>query len=209
MDRETSRSPKAHLELQGPRPYVPRDVFDDATKSAIVGGLTGLFAAGVRNALSRENVGVSGMVTRQAPLIGILTVAPTVYSFVNGATQNLLGRNDAWGAVLGGFSAGCILGMPFRRFPTMMAVGAAMGISQGAFVVLGGRLESFKEENDEFERKEILRRTTRVPIEDTIKDLGEQSRIRAPGFEERRRESLREKYGIEVNPVSATTEGSQ
>lgn len=58
----------------------------------------------------------------------------------------------------------------------MMAVGAAMGISQGAFVVLGGRLESFKEENDEFERKEILRRTTRVPIEDTIKDLGEQSR---------------------------------
>lgn len=114
MDRETSRSPKAHLELQGPRPYVPRDVFDDATKSAIVGGLTGLFAAGVRNALSRENVGVSGMVTRQAPLIGILTVAPTVYSFVNGATQNLLGRNDAWGAVLGGFSAGCILGMPCK-----------------------------------------------------------------------------------------------
>lgn len=58
----------------------------------------------------------------------------------------------------------------------MMAVGAAMGLSQGAFVVLGGRLESFKEEDDEFERKEILRRTTRVPIEATIKDLGEQSR---------------------------------
>lgn len=63
-----------------------------------------------------------------------------------------------------------------RRFPTMMAVGAAMGLSQGTFVVLGGRFDTFKEEHDEFERKEILRRTTRVPVEDTIKDLGESSR---------------------------------
>lgn len=58
----------------------------------------------------------------------------------------------------------------------MMAVGAAMGISQGTFVVFGGRLDSFKEEHDEFERKEVLRRTTRVPVEETIKDLGESSR---------------------------------
>lgn len=62
-----------------------------------------------------------------------------------------------------------------RRFPTMMAIGAFMGISQGTFVLFGGRLESFKEEGDEFERKEILRRTTRTPLEETIKDLGESS----------------------------------
>jgi hypothetical protein len=119
MEKETSRSPKAHLEAaRNPidRPYVPRDVLDEATKAAIVGGLTGLFAGGVRNAMSRENLGVGGMFTRQAPLIGLLTVAPTAYVFVNGATQNLLGRNDAWGAVLGGFSAGCVLGMPCKSF---------------------------------------------------------------------------------------------
>lgn len=58
----------------------------------------------------------------------------------------------------------------------MMAVGGFMAVSQGTFVVLGGRVATFKEEHDEFERKEVLRRTTRVPIEDTIKDLGESSR---------------------------------
>jgi hypothetical protein len=33
--------------------------------------------------------------------------------------------------------------------------------------------------------------------------------IRPPGYEERRRERIKEKYGFEVNPVSATAEGSQ
>ena len=33
--------------------------------------------------------------------------------------------------------------------------------------------------------------------------------IRAPGYEERRRELIKEKYGFEVNPVNATVEGSQ
>lgn len=117
MERQTSRSPKAHLEAEvNPTnaPYVPRDVLDESTKAALIGGVTGLFAAGVRNAMSREAVGVGGMFTRQAPLIGLLTAAPTAYTFVNGVTQNLLGRNDAWGAVLGGFTAGCVLGMPCR-----------------------------------------------------------------------------------------------
>lgn len=115
MERVTSRSPKAHLEAESnSRPYVPRDVFDETTKAAIIGGFTGLFAGGVRNAMTKENVGMSGMVTRQAPLIGLLAATPPVYCFVNGVTQNLLGRNDAWGAVLGGFVAGCVLGAPCR-----------------------------------------------------------------------------------------------
>lgn len=33
--------------------------------------------------------------------------------------------------------------------------------------------------------------------------------IRPPGYEDRRRERLREKYGFEVNPVKATIDGSQ
>jgi hypothetical protein len=120
MERQTSRSPKAHLEYEKnptTTPYVPRDVLDDATKAALIGGFTGLFAGGVRNSLSREAVGIAGMFTRQAPLIGLLTAAPTAYAFVNGITQNLLGRNDAWGAALGGFAAGCVLGMPCTFLP--------------------------------------------------------------------------------------------
>lgn len=123
MERENSRSPKAHLEAPfKDQPYVQRDVFDEVTKAAIIGGFTGLFAGGVRNAMARENIGLAGMVTRQAPLVGMLTATPVVYCFVNGVTQNLLGRNDAWGAVLGGFTAGCVLGMPCRLlFPAQLS----------------------------------------------------------------------------------------
>lgn len=33
--------------------------------------------------------------------------------------------------------------------------------------------------------------------------------ITPPGYEERRRERIQEKYGFEINPVNATVEGSQ
>lgn len=33
--------------------------------------------------------------------------------------------------------------------------------------------------------------------------------IQPPGYEERRRERIKETYGFEINPVKATVEGSQ
>lgn len=124
--------------------------------------------------------------------------------------------------------------MTVRRFPTMLACGAFMGVTQGAYVLFGGRLDSFKEEDDEFVRKEVMRRTTRVPVEQTVATIGEgrstfrissllsllnlsrNSRkadhvvdIQPPGYEERRRERIKEKYGFEINPVKATVEGSE
>lgn len=33
--------------------------------------------------------------------------------------------------------------------------------------------------------------------------------IEPPGYEERRRERIKETYGFEINPVKATVEGSQ
>lgn len=41
------------------------------------------------------------------------------------------------------------------------------------FHLFGGRLDSFKKEGDEFERKETIRRTTRVPVAQTIAEIGE------------------------------------
>lgn len=90
----------------------------------------------------------------------------------------------------------------------MMACGAAFGTVQGLFKVLGGRVDSFKDEDDEFLRKESVRRTTRVPIEQTIATVGEGRGIRPEGFEDRRRELVKEKYGFEINPVKATVDGS-
>jgi hypothetical protein len=114
-----------------------------------------------------------------------------------------------------------------------MGLGGLFAGVQGTVHFLGGRIDSFKEESDEFERKEIIRRTTRRPVEQTIAELGEgrgmspmsllpsytsrlsfllircAAGIRPPGYEERRRERIKENYGFEINPVKATVEGSQ
>lgn len=57
--------------------------------------------------------------------------------------------------------------------PVVMGLGGAVGVVQGALYFLGGRIDSFKTESDEFERKEKVRRTTRLPIEQTVSELGE------------------------------------
>jgi hypothetical protein len=60
-----------------------------------------------------------------------------------------------------------------KRTPVMFALGGFVGAAQGLFHVMGNRLDSFYKEEDEFERKEIVRRTTRLPIEQTIAEIGE------------------------------------
>lgn len=57
--------------------------------------------------------------------------------------------------------------------PIVMGVGALVGSTQGLFHAMGNRLDSFKDEKDEFERKEVVRRTTRVPVEQTVAEIGE------------------------------------
>jgi hypothetical protein len=57
--------------------------------------------------------------------------------------------------------------------PVVMGLGGGLAIFQGMFHYLGGRYDSFKREDDEFERKEIIRRSTRLPIEQTISEIGE------------------------------------
>jgi hypothetical protein len=57
--------------------------------------------------------------------------------------------------------------------PVVMGLGAFVSAIQGTFSLFGNRIDSFKEEEDEFQRKEIMRRTTRVPIEQTISEIGE------------------------------------
>ncbi|KFH40928.1 NADH-ubiquinone oxidoreductase 21.3 kDa subunit-like protein [Hapsidospora chrysogenum ATCC 11550] len=209
MERQTSLSPKAHLESHRQQRYVPHDVLDETTKAAVTGLLFGAFVGGVRNAMSRQNLGVSGYFIKQAPLIGLVAASSTTYVFVRGVTLNLLERDDAWGGALGGFAAGSVLGLPFRRFPPMLACGAGFGILQGAFELFGGRLDSIRESDDEFHDKEVIRRTTRIPVEQTVAEIGEGRGIQPPGYEERRRQRIKEKYGFDINPVKATVEGSE
>ncbi|KAF4126006.1 NADH-ubiquinone oxidoreductase 21.3 kDa subunit [Geosmithia morbida] len=207
MERQSTIRPKGLL-VSGTTPYIPHDVISETTKAGVVGLLAGSFTGGVRNAMSRESLGISGFFIRQAPLVGIITAAPAAYIFVKGITQNLIGNEDPWGAGLGGFAAGGVLGLPFKRFAPMIACGTAFGVTQFLFTLLGARVDSFKAEEDEFLRKESVRRTTRVPIEETIAHIGEGRGVRAEGYEDRRRQLIKEKYGFEVNPVKATVDGS-
>ncbi|KAH6606201.1 mitochondrial import inner membrane translocase subunit tim17 family [Trichoderma cornu-damae] len=221
------------------KPYVPHDVIDETAKTSLVGLGSGVFIAAIQNALSKRNVGAMSVFTRGAPLIGICAAGPGAYAFFSRTMMNLREKEDAWAAAFGGFMCGSVLGLPFKRTPVMLALGAFFGTAQGLFHVAGGRLDSFYKEEDEFERKEIIRRTTRLPVEQTVAELGEgrgksllpfsylanddgfetntsqcadageHTGIRPPGYEERRRERIKEKYGFEVDPVNATIQGSQ
>merc|ERR1712224_290727 len=131
-ERDNSRSPKAHIEGHGAgKPYKPHDVITETTQAAIVSFVAASFLAGLKNSFSKQNLGVTGVLTAQAPILGLVTAAPTTYMFVRGATNNLIGREDAWGSTAGGFAAGAILGLPSKRMPIVMGLGAAVGLSQG------------------------------------------------------------------------------
>lgn len=75
MDRQTSQSPKAHLESD--KPYVPKDTLDDTLKAAVMGGAGGLFIAAVQNAMVQRNIGAFSVFTRGAPIIGLASTSRT------------------------------------------------------------------------------------------------------------------------------------
>ncbi|EFY99625.1 Tim17/Tim22/Tim23/Pmp24 family protein [Metarhizium robertsii] len=207
MDHHSSPSHQAPLESD--KPYAPHDVLDETAKTAVVGLGGGFFLAAIRNAMSKRNVGALGVFTRGAPIIGICAAGPAAYAFFSRTMMNLREKEDAWSAAFGGFMCGGVLGLPSRRMPVVVGLGSAVGAIQGALYFLGGRIDSFKKESDEFERKERIRRTTRLPVEQTVAEIGEGRGIQPPGYEERRRERIKETYGFEINPVKATVEGSQ
>lgn len=60
-----------------------------------------------------------------------------------------------------------------------MGFGAALAVTAGTAHLFGGSLATVRKSDDEFERKEIVRRTTRIPIEQTVAELGE-SRGKTP-----------------------------
>lgn len=69
MGHQESASPKAHVDSE--KHYVPHDVLDETSKTAIVGLGAGLFVASIQNALSKRSVGAMSVFTRGAPIIGI------------------------------------------------------------------------------------------------------------------------------------------
>ena len=82
----------------------------------------------------------------------------------------------------------------------VIGYGASLSIVLAAFNYTGGSLSGFAKnpDVDEYERKEALRANKRRPISETIEELGEGRGIYGPGYEERRRERIKQRYGIDV-----------
>lgn len=68
------------------------------------------------------------------------------------------------------------------------------------FDFTGGKLSGYDKdpEVDEISHKEFLRKNRRRPIWETIQELGEGRGIYGPGYAERRRERIKQHYGIDV-----------
>lgn len=83
----------------------------------------------------------------------------------------------------------------------MLGYGASVSVVLAAFNYTGGTLRGFnKDPNvDEYERKEALRANKRRPISETIDELGEGRGIYGPGYAERRRERIKQRYSIDVS----------
>lgn len=75
--------------------YVPHDVLDETTKTAIVGLGSGFFIAAIQNALSRRNVGAMGVFTRGAPVIGVCGTQLACHGC--SANARVLKACSAWG----------------------------------------------------------------------------------------------------------------
>ncbi|KAI0128006.1 hypothetical protein BJ170DRAFT_595846 [Xylariales sp. AK1849] len=190
-------------------PFHARNAVKSGVNAGAIGGVAGFIVSAVQNSLAKTNVGAWGVFTRTGSTIATLTAVPAVYSFVKDASANLRETDDALNTTVGAFLGGAILGLRSARMPQILGYGAGVSVVMTAFEYTGGSLRGKPTQSefiDEYERKEYLRKNRRRPLTETIADLGEGRGIEPPGYEERRRERLKAKYGVEINPVSAAVD---
>ncbi|KAK1753060.1 hypothetical protein QBC47DRAFT_305114 [Echria macrotheca] len=184
--------------------YHPKDAVSSGIMGASVAGGAGLLFAAIQNSLAKQNVGAWGVFTRGGGTITSFAAAGGIYSFSKAAAANLRETEDTWNTTIGGALAGAALGLRTMRFPRIVGYGAVFSVVMSVAEYTGGSLKGNRDpEVDEYERKQALRLNRRRPIEETLAEVGEGRSIRPPGYEERRRARLKERYGIEVHPVSA------
>lgn len=197
------------IQIQRPEePYHPRDALKGSISAAGMGFGAGFVASAVQNSLAKRNVGAMGVFTRTGSTIATFTIVPAVYSFTKDATANLRETDDTLNTSVGAFVAGATMALRTGRMPAILGWGAGLSIVLSALDFTGG-LRGKKQQTefaDEYERKEYLRTNRRRPLTETIAEIGEARGIEPPGYQERRQERLKEKYGVEINTVPATAQ---
>jgi len=180
--------------------YQPKDAVTASIKSTLVTGAAGALISSVQNTLTKQNVTAWGIFTRTGGTIAVFAAMGGTYQFTKLASANLREKDDSWNTAIGGFLAGSVLGMRFRTMPAVLGYGAACAVFLGTFDYTGGVLTGYEKDPnvDEYDRKQELRKNRRMPIQETINDLGEGRGIYGPGYEERRRERIKQNYGIDI-----------
>ncbi|KAF3939256.1 hypothetical protein ABW19_dt0204220 [Dactylella cylindrospora] len=180
--------------------YHPKDALGNATNAVMLTGGAGLVVSGVQNALARQNYGLFGLFTRSGSTIAMFAAMGGAYSFIRDASANLRETEDVWNTTIGGFVAGSLIGIRYAKIPAVLGFGAGLASLLASFEVGGGTLRGFYDSPkvDEVARKDQIRTTRRRPVEETLAEIGEGRGIFGPGYAERRRLLLKEKYGIDV-----------
>ncbi|OBT83574.1 hypothetical protein VE02_06956 [Pseudogymnoascus sp. 03VT05] len=180
--------------------YHPQDAIGAAITGTMITGGAGLFMSAVQNALARKNVGPWGVFTRSGSTIAVFAAMGGTYEFTKFAAANLRQKNDSLNPALGGLLAGSVLGFKQGSLPAVLGYGTMAAVLLGAFDYTGGRINGWNRdpEADEFERKQYMRKNRRRPIEETISEVGEGRGVYGPGYLDRRKERIKEAYGIDV-----------
>jgi len=186
--------------VDAPPVYTPKDAISESVRSAKFTGSAGLLLAAVQNTLARENVGAFGVFTRFGGTIALFAAMGGTYAFVSTASANLREKNDPYNPGLGGFFAGALVGLRNRAMPSVIGNGVLLGVALAGAQYGGGAIFSQRSDPDEdkFATKEEVRRRFRRPVNEMINEIGEGRGIYGPGYDERRKQRIKEAYGIEV-----------
>ncbi|KAL6705298.1 hypothetical protein ACN47E_007108 [Coniothyrium glycines] len=183
--------------------FHPRDTLANTGSTTLQTTLVGALVAGVQNTLRRQNVGALGIISRSGGIIAVYAGAGAAYQFTLDAVSNLRQKDDCYSEALAGFAAGTAVGIARRSLPFMLGAGTAFAVTMSAYRYTNGlrgyghiRLQA--DDDGEVERREEAKKLRRRPLSETLQQLGEGRGIIGPGYEERRRQRLLEKYGIDV-----------
>ncbi|VBB81919.1 Putative NADH-ubiquinone oxidoreductase 21.3 kDa subunit [Podospora comata] len=188
--------------------YKPQDAVHAALTMGALFGTGGLFLAAVKTSLEKKHVGPWAVFSKHGNIAATFAAVGSVYEFSRVASANLREKNDHYNNAIAGAFGGAVLGLRAGRIPAILGYGAIMSVTSAVFEYTGGRIQGAgrNPDVDEFERKEMLRKRYRRPVEETIAEIGEGRSIKLPGYDERRAQRLKEAYGFEVKPVCADPE---
>ncbi|KAF2033265.1 hypothetical protein EK21DRAFT_98282 [Setomelanomma holmii] len=180
--------------------FHPRDALANTASTSLQLTAIGAVIAGVQNTLRKQNVGAMGIITRSGGIIALFGGVGAAYQFTKDATSNLRQKDDCYSEAVAGFVAGAGIGIARRSLPFMLGAGVGTSVVLTAWRYTNGirGTSTIELDEEEVERREALKKLRRRPLSETIEQLGEGRGIYAPGYEERRRQRLLEKYGVDV-----------